>query len=474
MVHDADDEEVDLDSGVAVQVPRGLPAPPQPSKEEKARHDLTHINYRSCCPHCVFGRRNNTPHRTSQSGRRNLPLFCADYCFIRDVDDPDNVSCLVGRLYPSKAIFASACDQKGADDPVVKRLSNFIKESGISKMVYKTDQESALRSTIEEALRRTGRSGVFESFEAVPEMSAVGESASNGKAERAVQTFEDQLRTLKSALDSRLKQKVPVNHPLMNWLVEHTANVINRYAITSDGSTPYQALHGKRSTLKVVEFAEQVFFYVPKKLRAKLSRRWQLGTYLGLVNSSNEHMVATRHGNVVKSRSVVRVVEASRWNSDAALAIVGTPTLLNPTDPDADDAYRAVDESDQPHLDFDADLIQNDGEPMAESTGTRSISFAPGKIMAKDLVQYGYSEDCPRCSDIQRGNHRSFRNHTDQCKLRIYFAWKETNDPKCLKVKHLLESTADEPADADVLEATDLDSSHAVDPAPSTPVGPAT
>ena len=186
--------------------------------------------------------------------------FGADYCFIRDVDDPDNVPCLVGRLYPSKAIFASACDQKGADDPVVTRLSHLIKESGLSKMVYKTDQESALRSTIEEALRRTGRSSTFETFEAAPEVSAVGESASNGKAERAVQTFEDQLRTLKSALDSRLKRRVPVNHPLMNWLVEHTANVINRYAVTADGTTPHQALHDTRSTLKVVESAEQVFF----------------------------------------------------------------------------------------------------------------------------------------------------------------------------------------------------------------------
>ena len=82
MVHDVGDEEVDVDSGVAVQVPRGLPAPPQPSKEEKARHDLTHINYRSWCPHCVFGRRNNTPHRTFQSGRRNIPLFCADDCVL--------------------------------------------------------------------------------------------------------------------------------------------------------------------------------------------------------------------------------------------------------------------------------------------------------------------------------------------------------------------------------------------------------
>ena len=116
----------------------------------------------------------------------------------------------------------------------------------------------------------------------------------------------------------------------MRWLVEHTANVINRYSINSDGVTPYQAMHGKRSTLRVVEFAEQVFFYLPKRSRAKLTRRWQIGTYLGLVNSSNEHFIATRQGNVLRSRSVVRVVEASRWNLDAALGVTGTPTAHQP------------------------------------------------------------------------------------------------------------------------------------------------
>ena len=66
----------------------------------------------------------------------------------------------------------------------------------------------------------------------------MGESAYNGKAERAVQTFEDQLRTLESALDSRLNRRVPVNHPLMNWLVEHPSKVINRYAETAGGGYP--------------------------------------------------------------------------------------------------------------------------------------------------------------------------------------------------------------------------------------------
>ena len=41
---------------------------------------------------------------------------------MRDVDDEDNLTCLVGRLFPNKALFASACDRKGADDEVVSRV----------------------------------------------------------------------------------------------------------------------------------------------------------------------------------------------------------------------------------------------------------------------------------------------------------------------------------------------------------------
>ena len=195
-----------------------------------------------------------------------------------------------------------------------------------------------------------------------------------------------------------------------------------------------------------------------------MSRRWQLGTYLGLSNSSNEDMVASRLGKVVKSRSVVRVVEASRWNSDVALAVVGTPTLLNPIDPEADDGYLAVDESEQAHLELDADLIrQNEGEPIAESAATRAAHetySAPGKIMARDVERYGYTEDCPRCLDIQRGNLRSFRNHTDLCKLRMYLAWKENDDPKYLKIRHLFESEVNEPDDSDVLVAAEFAYDH--------------
>ena len=116
---------------------------------------------------------------------------------------------------------------------------------------------------IEETLRRTGRSGTFESFEAVPEASAVGESASNGRAERAIQAIEDKHRTLKIALESRIATRIPSTHPVLKWLVEHSATVLNRCRVNENGKTPYEEVHGQRSTQKVVEFGEQVFYSDP-------------------------------------------------------------------------------------------------------------------------------------------------------------------------------------------------------------------
>ena len=141
-------------------------------------------------------------------------------------------------------MFATACDQKGAEDESVVRLGNFFKAAGIPKLVYKSDQESSIRSAIEEALKRIGRQGECEAIEAVPESSAVRESPSDGRAERTVQSFEDLLRTLKSALETRLQCPLPVVHPVMRWLVEHTANLLTRYVVNDDGVTPHQAIHG--------------------------------------------------------------------------------------------------------------------------------------------------------------------------------------------------------------------------------------
>ena len=88
----------------------------------------------------------------------------------------------------------------------------------------------------------------------VPEYSAVGESLGNSKAERAIQTFEDLLSTYVHALEARLKSKLNTRWPVVRWLVEHTASMLNRFTTNPDGVTPYAALHGRNANDRQIEF----------------------------------------------------------------------------------------------------------------------------------------------------------------------------------------------------------------------------
>ena len=85
-----------------------------------------------------------------------------------------------------------------------------------------------------------------------------GESKSNGVAERAVQQIEDHLRTLKSAYEARLDARVPMNHPVMHWMVGHASHLLSKYMIGPDGRTGYGRLHGKEVTERICEFGESI------------------------------------------------------------------------------------------------------------------------------------------------------------------------------------------------------------------------
>ena len=80
------EEEVVAETGEVVQLPKALPSPQLPPKAKVEFHNLTHIPYRSWCPFCAAGRRKNDPHKRSRPGSqsRTVPLFCADYCFVRE------------------------------------------------------------------------------------------------------------------------------------------------------------------------------------------------------------------------------------------------------------------------------------------------------------------------------------------------------------------------------------------------------
>ena len=95
---------------------------------------------------------------------------------------------------------------------------------------------------------------------AVPEHSHPGESPGNGKAERSSRSFVELFACLKASLEARLQvaQPLPCTHPVVRWLVEHTAFILNRCQLDKSGRTPYGHLHGKDVRDRLCEFGEVV------------------------------------------------------------------------------------------------------------------------------------------------------------------------------------------------------------------------
>ena len=109
---------------------------------------------------------------------------------------------------------------------------------GYKRYIIKTDQEPSIMELKDSIIRIRGE-------EAIPEESPVQDSRSNGFIERAVQTVQGQIRTLKSAVESRLDQEVADDHPALPWMVMHASSVINRYQRDFNGATAYRKVKGK-------------------------------------------------------------------------------------------------------------------------------------------------------------------------------------------------------------------------------------
>ena len=115
------------------------------------------------------------------------------------------------------------------------------------------------------------------------EPSPVGESQSNGFIERAVRSVEEIVRTHKLALESRLGERIAIDHPAIAWLIEHSVDLLNQCQMGKDGRTSYERLKGKRYGGAFVGFGCPVMLRVTDKPQGGLMQEcWVEGTWLGM------------------------------------------------------------------------------------------------------------------------------------------------------------------------------------------------
>ena len=91
------------------------------------------------------------------------------------------------------------------------------------------------------------------------------DSQSNEGTEAGAMLIPDIFRTLELCLEGHLQKYIPVAHPIVPWLLEHSAFLLNVKVRGSDGLTAWARVKGRPFGLQSIGFGESVFFKRPVK-----------------------------------------------------------------------------------------------------------------------------------------------------------------------------------------------------------------
>ena len=393
------DEDLE-ESEEAVRVGKGAKRTYVPSTQEILVHNRSHTPFRTWCKHCVAARGPNLAHKRPEPDRgaaRNQ--ISADYCFLRDVQGGPSQVVLGGRDRRTGVYFSHAVPYKGAGQEWISQqlVRDILKCGYHGRVLLKGDQEHALQDLFADVAKRRGE------LPTNIECSPVGESQANGFAERAIRSIEEMVRTHKLALESRLGQGLPIEHPVVAWLIEHAADILNKTQVGRDGRTPYERLKGRKYAGVFLEFGAQVMLKVSGKLQGGLMQeRWVDGTWLGMRWSSQEHLVARAcDGVVVRTRAVREVPRAVTL--DILDGIVGMPH--------APQGVAKFEKLEVPRMNQVPEPPLED--PMADLPRPIPRNIYVTKEM---LRRFGYTEDCPKCTMLRRGLPHGPMNHSVECR----------------------------------------------------------
>ena len=134
-----------------------------------------------------------------------------------------------------------------------------------SKVIVKTDQEPSIQYFVKDLIdsRTQGQTVIEES--------PVKSSGSNGIVERGVQILEGQLRVMLLAFESRIGREVNAKEPIVTFMPEYAAYLLNRREQGKDGKTSYERCRGKRATVLGIEFGEKWLYKVRPKEKIRRS-----------------------------------------------------------------------------------------------------------------------------------------------------------------------------------------------------------
>ena len=282
-------------------------------------------------------------------------------------------------------------------DAVVAALDGL----GYKRVMFRSDNENSLLAFLRGVrLRWTG--------EVVPTHSPEGEPQSNGAAEVGVQLLKGHVRTVLDQLRVASGSELGDSHPIIAWSVGYATAMHRRFKVGEDGKTAYERCYGRRAPVPLAAFGERVF-YAPlmpggRKL-APLASRMLEGRYLGPADGSSCVLVGTPTGTI-RARTIKQRCPSERWTGDLQEDIAGTPMR-----PDATDSRHR-------NPGIRAPVAMAHEGPVPEVPRPEKPTHKRVYLFRKDFEKYGFTDLCPGCASIRRGD-RLLDRHTDACRTRM-------------------------------------------------------
>ena len=160
----------------------------------------------------------------------------------------------------------------------------------------------------------------------------------------------------------------------------------------ASGQIPYKMITGEETRRPIAEFGKRVLYmklHNSTILKGKMEERYHQGIWLGLRQKSDEAIIATDRG-VVKVKSVRRVIESKRWETEIFMRMRGTPQQPVPgrLGDHIPDAHIHETMPDLPAAEPSFDLR---AAPAQERAAPRMY------VKQNDIDKYGKTLTCPGC-----------------------------------------------------------------------------
>ena len=276
----------------------------------------------------------------------------------------------------------------------------------------RSDNERSLLSLIERVMNNL--TGVEFLLMTSPE----GDHAANGLVEVGVREIKAQTMILRSQLEQRLGNQIDEQDPLMSWIPRHAANCVSRYKLMDDGRTPDQRRCGKTWKRPVVEFGASVHFRPVGENSALRGgdQRMLCGVYVGHHERSGAEIFLTPDG-VKRGTRIARMLKHERWDRVFSVTCIGVPWQLRP---DQRNLARPV----VPEAEADQGVA-----PVIVMLAVPKVDRRR-YVTKKDLVKFGYTDECQACTQPASVMHNAKVPHDDRCRDRIGELMAEDDDQR--------------------------------------------